>query len=272
MNAIRKAVDDIKFRIPRQILEKAFLPYNAYGRVYNSVNIDDQIINNVIKARVLIDCNLIGGVQTLIPLEGLPFEKPSDITTVVHIPKDRTQGRSINSVLNVSFISPNSVSALTGTLPNVRSCNNTALMNGAQSMMAAFDNIPIVSTARVQLISENTILVKDNIVLSPVTFLRCVLANDDDLTNLPLRSYRFFANLVEYAVKSYIYNELIVNMDQGQLQGGAQLGVFKEIIQGYADSELNYRDYLKDTMEQVMFMSDDETYSRYLKLIVGGNR
>ncbi len=272
MNVIQKAVDEIKYRIPKAILEKAFLPYNAYGRVYNSTNIDEQIKNNVIRARVLIDCNLIGGTQAVIPLEGLAFEKPTDVTTVIHIPKDRTQGKSINSVLNVAFISPQSVAALSGSLPSIRSYNSNATMQAVQGMMQAFDTIPVVSTARVQLIGENTILIKDNIILSPTSFLRCVLANDDELTNIQLRSYRYFANLVEYAVKSYIYNELIINMDQGQLQGGATLGIFKEVISGYSDAEQNYRDYLKDVWEVVAFQNDFESYERYIKLITGGNR
>ena len=46
MNAIRKAVDDIKSIIPRAILEKTFIPYNGFGRFNISTNIDEQIIAN----------------------------------------------------------------------------------------------------------------------------------------------------------------------------------------------------------------------------------
>lgn len=269
MNAIRKAISELHFRIPRPILDKVFLPYNAFGRIYTSQNVDELIINNVIKARVLVDCNLIGGSQVVIPLEGLPYEKPDNISTAVRIPKDKTEGKSINSVLNVSFVNPLAVSSLQSAN---RACGNNSTNAVAQALMQSFDTIPITSTARVQLIGENTILIRDNIILSSNCFLRCILANDDELNNIPLRAYRHFCNLVEYAVKSYIYNEFIIELDQGVLQGGFQIGAFKNIIEGYSDAEQNYRDYLREKWEVVAAMSDSVTYDRYIGLIVGSSR
>jgi hypothetical protein len=130
--------------------------------------------------------------------------------------------------------------------------------------------MPQVSTARLQLVGENTLLIKDLITLPPNSQLRCILANDEEMSALPLRSYRYFINLCEYAVKSHIYNELIIDIDQDQLQGGAQLGIFKEIVQGYSEAEQNYNDYLNDVMEIVLFQSDDSQYNRLIKLVVGG--
>ena len=147
---------------------------------------------------------------------------------------------------------------------------NTALMSSMQALVASYDKIPMTSTARCQLIAENTILIRDSIGFAPNGWLRCVLANDENLGNIQLRSYKHFSQLVEYAVKSYIYNELIINLDQGELQGGQTIGVFKEIIQGYSDAEQNYKDYLTDVWEAVAFMNDSEGYSRYVRLILGG--
>lgn len=276
MNVIQKAVSDLKFRIPRQILEKAFIGrYGSWKPNYRGI--DELIINNVVKPRVLVDCNLIGGTQAIVPLSGLSQDKPTDYTTVIHIPKDRTQGRSINSVLNVSFVSQDTLSAWAGvnmisTSGAYGGAENSALMGAAMGMMSAFDKIPMISTARVELIAENTILITDTINLAPNAYLRCVLANDDNFSNIQLRSYRYFSNLIEYAVKSYIYNALIVDMDQGELSGGQTLGVFKEIVQGYSEAEQNYQDYMKTVMEQVMLMSDATSYNRFMKLIIGGNR
>lgn len=276
MNVIQNAVGDLKFRIPRQILEKAFV--TRYGEWKpNYRGIDELIINNVVKPRVLVDCNLIGGTQAIVPLTGLGQDKPTEYTTVIHIPKERTQGRSINSVLNVSFISPDSLSAWSGvnsggTVGSYGGSENTALMSAAAGMMSAFDRIPMVSTARVELIAENTILLTDTINLSSNCYLRCILSNDENFSSIPLRSYRYFSNLIEYAVKAYIYNALIVDIDKGELSGGQTLGIFKEIIQGYSEAEQNYQDYMKTVMEQVMLMSDTTSYHRLMKLVIGGNR
>jgi hypothetical protein len=237
MNAIRKAITDVSFRIPRQILEKAFLNRSVEWRQTSQTSVDDQILNNVIRARVLVDCNLIGGTQAVIPLEGLNQQRPDGYSSVIHIPKNRTQGRTINSVLHVAFLSQGNFAGrmgagFGGSSPGMGNGSESSALAGAmQGIVAAFDKIPMTSTSKVQLIAENTILVRDSINIAPNTYLRCILANDDELSHIQLRSYRAFAQLVEYAVKSYIYNELIVSLDQGELQGGQSLGIFKEIIQ-----------------------------------------
>ena len=273
MNAIRKAVDDVKNRIPRAILEKTFIPYNGFGRLNISTNIDEQIIQQVIKSRVLHDCNIVGGLQAIIPLEGLITEKPSQWETVIRVPKERTQGKSIFSVLNIAFISPAAVNSLSSTIPNYSSSNSVgSLLQAGQALLSSFDSIPIVSTARAQLIGDNVILVRDNIYLSSSAYLRCMLENDEDLSNIQLRSYRHFSNLVVYAVKAYIYNTLIINIDQSQLQGGYELGVFKDKVLEYSDAEENYQNYLEEVWSGVAFMNDDTTYSRFISLNVGSGR
>ncbi len=269
MNAITYSINTLKYVIPKRILEVVFLPYNSFGRMYSSRNIDELILDNVIRGRVLVDLNLLGGTQAVIPLEGLSYEKPDNLSTIINIPKSRTDGKSINSVLNVSFVNPNMMSSL-------QSSNNMSWSKSsnsvAQSMLQAFDTIPIVSTARVQLIAENTILIRENVIISNNCYLRCVLENDEELNNIPLRAQMHFSKLVEYAVKSYIYNQYIVELDVGELQGGVTLGKFKEIVESYADAEQNYKDYLVEKWEAVAFMSDDNSYSRFIGLVVGTNR
>jgi hypothetical protein len=275
MNVIRKSIDEVKYRIPKAILEKVFLNYGTYNRYVTPTSIDDQLLNLVIKARVLVDCNLIGGTQAMIPLSGLAFNRTDLNETVINIPKSRTQGKSINSVLNVAFVSPTSTSAGMG-FGSFNSSNSmmngSALMGSTKAALAAFDNIPLVSTAKAQLLGENTVLIRDNIVINQNCYLRCILANDEELSNIQLRSYKNFAKLVEFATKSYIYNNLIVEIDQGQLQGGVNLSIIKEIISNYADAEQNYQDYLRDVWEVVAYMNDSPSYSRHMKLVIGSNR
>lgn len=277
MNPIKKAVDEVRFAIPTAILERAFLRRYDSWRAAPRTSLDEQIIMKVIRARVMIDCNLIGGTQALVDLSGLPQERPADYLTLIHIPKERTEGKSINSVLHVGFTSLMALAGWTGmssnnALASYGSFDNTASGVLASGLIAAFDKIPMTSTAKCDLVSENTIVVRDAISLPPSILLRCVLANDDDMTNLSPRAYRHFAELVTYAVKAYIYNTLVVNIDQAELQGGQQLGTFKDLVDGYADSNQNYLDYLQQSWEAVAFMADDVTYSRYIQLVAGGYR
>lgn len=282
MNPIKKAISEVRYRIPRDILEKVFIDGSTYYRSTIRSTVDEQIESLVIRPRVLVDCNLVGGTQAMIPLDGLPQERPLNYTTVIHIPKDRTRGLSINSALSVGFFNSAAVASYAGSgVPGMGSYNtgigqwgtdSSAMMGAAAGVMAAFDKIPMTSTSQVQLIAENTILIRDGINIPSNSFLRCVLANDENLSALPLRSYRHFSNLVEYAVKAYIYNELIITMDAGELRYGQNLGMFKEIVSSYSDANQNYLDSLRDNFEAVMLMSDSPTYQRFLKLAIGGNR
>ena len=74
------------------------------------------------------------------------------------------------------------------------------------------------------------------------------------------------------AVKSYIYNKLIVRLDAGEIFGGAQLGVFKTLIESYADSEANYKDYLEQKWAKITFMNDHVTHRRFLRLQIGSQQ
>ena len=150
--------------------------------------------------------------------------------------------------------------------------DNSAAMGAAAGVMSAFDKIPMVSTSRVKVIAHNTICIFDGVNIPHNSYLRCILSYDDQLSALPMRAYRHFSTLVEHAVKAYIYNELIIQIDAGELRYGQNLGVFKTIVEGYSDSNQNYLDYLSNVMESTLFMADEQQYLRYIKMAVGGNR
>lgn len=268
MFAIAKSLDEIRYRIPIQILESVFLPRTRWSRTNDAlVNIDQQLLALVIRPRVLVDCNLVGGTEAYINLEGIPFERTNDFTSIYNIPKARTQGRSITSVLNVTFTDPSKVSSY-GIGANVQ---NTTMLQLGSAVMDAMSNIPVTSTAKVQLIGENVIMVQDTVVLPANIYLRCILANDENMNHLQLKSYRDFSTLVVYAVKAYIYNFKIVDIDMAELHGGQALGKFKEIIDSYADAEDNYQTFLRDKWEKIAFMNSQESYTRLLKSILSGN-
>ena len=270
------------YAIPEEILQRVFVDGSRFYRASAQYSIEEQIETLVVRPRVLVDCNLVGGTQALVDLSDLKQERPLNYTTVIHIPKERTQGRSINSVLNVSFFNSAAIAGYAGAGivgmgsmgggTGYNGTDNSAMMAAAAGVMSAFDKIPMTSTARVSLIAENTIMVRDGINLPNSSYLRCILANDSTMSGLPLRAYHHFSTLVELATKAYIYRELVVKIDTGELRYGQNVGVFKDIVTGYADSNQNYKDYVKDVWTAVALMSDEETWLRHIKLAVGGNR
>lgn len=276
MDIIRNSIAEVKRRINKHVLDKAFVKRDFSYRFTNQSSVDDQILTMVIRPRVLVDCNILGGVMAMIPLDGLPVDKPNHVTTIIHIPKTRTNNKSIISVSNVNYYDLGvsglySGAAGYGYNSSIDMGENTAAMNAALGIMASLDRIPITSTSDTQLVAENTIMIKDVFAMPPSAVLRCTLENDDQLSNIQPRSYHDFFQLVEFAVKAHIYNELIVDIDMGELQGGQTLGIFKQIVEGYADAEQNYQDKLKAWMA-ISIMNDTPAFHRFIKLTVGANR
>lgn len=267
MNPITRSVDDLKFRIPRRVLEEVFVERTARWRTAPR-SIDECILEQVVRPRVLVDCNLVGGTECFVYLDDIPYERMNDYTSVYRIPKTKTQGRSILSVLNITFADPTKVSSY-GVAAGAQ---NTTMLQAGQAVMDAYGALPVTSTHRVQLIGENTIMVRDTIVLPPDVYLRCILANDENMSHIQMRSYRPFCKLVELAVKAYIYNDQVIEMDIGKIRGGQEIGKFKEIVEEYKDAEEQYQEFLATTWQKVAYMNDNETFNRFVRSLIGGYR
>jgi len=268
MNPIQKALDEVKREIPAGILNIAFKPQlsTTWGR--GAVSIDERIMHEVIRPRVMIDCNLMGGTEAYISLAGLQTDRTDDYTTVYRIPKSKTQNRSIISVMNITFTSPDSLNAAY----SGNNMGSSSLMNLGQAMMDAHGNIPNISTAKVQLIGENVVAVRDPTIMPGYCFLRCILANDENMGHLQLKSYGRFCELVIYAVKAHIYNELALNLDMGILHGGQALGEAANIIREYKECNELYKTFLREKWAKIAIMNDTESWTRLLKKPIGGHR
>ncbi len=266
MNVITKAISDLLFKIPRPILEKVFIQFKTGGNWRNPVetNLEESILAAVVRPRVLVDCNLAGGEEVIIPLSKATKLQWEDYSIIIRVPKEITDGRSILSVRNITFGSFLSYQAMP--------INQSTMMQASKAMIDAFSRVPSTTSGAVKLIGENTILFKERISSITDMYLRCIVTHDEYLSNIQPKSYIHFSKLVEHAVKSYIYNEYIVRLDMGELVGGQQLGIFKEIISDYREHEELYQEYLKDYWSKVVFMNDHESMNRYIKMMVGGNR
>lgn len=267
MNAYSKAIAEVSFRIPRQILEAVFLQRVSQWRVV-PMSLEEEIMSRVVRPRVAVDCDLVGGTEMYVGLADVPMVRISDYSTVYQIPKSKTNGRSIVSVLNVTFTDPNQLS----NYGMSAACQNTAMMQMGQAVMDAFATIPTTSTATTQLIGENRVMVRDTVSLPANAYLRCRVANDEEMSHIQPRYYRAFARLVELAVKAYIFNEYSIPMDIGELHGGMTLGRFKDRVDEYADAEELYQQYLDEKWTKMSLMNDRESYQRLIRLGLGGNR
>ena len=267
MNPISRAIFEARNQIPDEILQALF---NDRGKHFRATpdTITEHLKALVIRPRVLIDCDIVGGTEILIRLEGLMTSRPDDFTSIYRIPKTMTQNRSILSVLNVTFNDPTGV-AYYGMATG---CQSTQMMATAQGLLDAAGTIPVTSTSQVQLIGENVVSVRDTTILPANAYLRCMLASDENMSHLQLRTFRQFSHLCVLAIKAYIYNKLAIRTDLAELSGGFQLGRFREFVDSYSDAEELYQTYLREVWQKVSLMNDAEKWTRTLRSVIGGHR
>jgi hypothetical protein len=265
VGAIQKAIQEVKYAIPVEVLNEVFLK-KEFGRTPLPVSLDTIIREKVIDPRVMVDCNLLGGTQVELPLDSVLPEVMAPYKTVYRVPKTLTQNRSISKVLSITM---GQTTMMSGSYLGVQGYSQ--ILDAAQGLAAAQSGIPIVSSASIRLIAENTVLVSDYQSLPRSAYLRCYLESDDEYSQLNAMTYPHFCQLVELAVKAYVYTNAIIPIGQAQLSGGMELGRFREIVDSFSDANQMYKEFIRDVWTKVMVMDDPRSKERHLRLLVGGN-
>lgn len=264
---INAALNELRFLIPLPILEKVFIKRSQRWREKH-VSLNERIMEEVVRPRVLQDCNIAYGQTAFVDLSQCPVEYPTPYTQVYRIPKTLTHGRSILSALNVSFGVP-SVGGQTGVYSPA---SGSSLVTAGTALMNASANMPVTSTANVVLIGENIVMVRDTLAMGGNAYLRCILENDEQMSHLHYKVIPVLKELVGYAVKSYIYVNYVLEMDQAELTGGLELGEFKNIVNEYRDAEELYQTTLREKYARAAVSTDHEQMRRFVKLQIGGYR
>lgn len=266
MNPIDKAIQDVIARIPRAILNEAFMKPKGFTGLmrYTPVSLDHRIREEVLDARVIPDCNLVGGTEETIRLGSIRPDFLPDYKVVWRIPLSLTNNRRISRVYSIIYGdggAPSSGAAYS------QGCSPMA--GAIEALGASHAPIPQVSNADVHLIGENTVMARMHIPQSPNLHLRVMLEADSEFSHLKPSSIPIFSKLVEYATKAYVYNTLILELDQGMITGGYSLGRFLSIVEEYADAEELYQEHYNERWRKVAVFSDDQAYKRHLRRLVG---
>jgi hypothetical protein len=254
--------------IPKEVLTVAFREDTSNWRKA-PVSMDSLIINKVIRERVMVDADLVGGSTVIIPLSGLSPTYTDVNGLVYEIPMELTNFRTIMSVLSVSYV-PYTMSFAGSPSNRAVGFNNNIsdLEIASQRVGDAMSGIPPISSASARLIGHNTILLNDTLRVTNAYQVRCILGNEENLNNISPRSYLYFADLCIHAAKAYIYNKLIVMMDQAYLSGGQELGAIKSIVEGYSDSYQNYDTYLREVWQRVAVFNDQPQHQRLIRTMI----
>lgn len=267
MNAIQYALNNLRFKIPNELLEAAFAQNNLsnYTNAFHTDtgfnSIEANIRSEVIEARVNIDISLKGAMQVAIDLSRCPYTTHNTYTRVYTIPPEQLGGRPIISVQSISY------SSMVINLAN-HSYNSAGgtLFNATMDLYRTVSSMPISGTANLQRIGTNTVLVTDHALINTDNmYMLLTVAHDENLNAINPGLYPLYAELVEFAVKAHIYNKLAIVVGQDYLKGGFTLGKFKEILDNYADANEMYSQIYKEQWGKAQFTNDPGRKARFIK-------
>jgi hypothetical protein len=271
MNAIQHALNEIKHRIPMPILKEAFqndiIRRETWGRRHAPmVSIDHVIRDKVIEGRVIPGMNLISGQRELVSLVGLAQQAEEDWSLVIEIPKSRTHGRSITAVY--AMVTGTPTGALGGSV-SMQFGASSGIVDGLRAAKQSREAMPLMSDANIQVIADNTILIRSPLRLAGTLYLDCQLENDNTLSNVPPAAWKHFRKLAEYAIKAYIYNTLLIPMDEAQISGGMSIGSFKSVVDSYSEMNDLYDEQM-DKWQKIAILSDPLSHQDHIQSVVGG--
>ena len=257
MNAITYAINNIRFNIPIEVLRLSF--GEPEGVFSGAVGLDELITTRVIRPKILVDCNLVGGVSRQILVSQCKVRRiPGG--WVITVPKELTDGRSIINVTDL----------LSGVTRPPGTPHRGGLPPTSNPLVAVPDmlNPPmVIPTTRLELLADNIVLVKTDVQIINNGVLNCNIENDNNLNNISPRSYTPFAKLVLLGVKAYIHNTLTIRLGEGYIYNGHELGIIKETIDNYADAHEMYQDFLENTWSKIAYMNDKNKMSNYIASI-----
>lgn len=276
MSAVDAALRTIHYSIPPEILKRVFStvfePQNR-GFYLTESAIRAAIQTHVIDGRVRPDCDTMNVTQVDIPLAGIVPQIAPPRSAIFKIPKDATGGRIITSVSALIYSTNfNSVSNLGYSLGgNSWLTGQTPMQAMARRSMESMAPIPESETPYVSIIGENVIAVEGYLPRVHSAWLRCHVGNDTHFSTLPQPYWLSFAELCLRACKAFIYNFYVIEMDEGVLSGGRELGAFKEIIQEYRDANELYTEYLNTTWRKQTFLADPKRKARNIRSMLGAS-
>lgn len=273
-NAITYAIRYIKRDIPARILNEVFLkdlPYQR-GSVRNLESIIKQkIIYDIVKP----DSDTVGGRELKLDVSKLTPISVENDGMVLKVPMEMTDGCKINSCIYASFVRGDFASV--GTTYSSGFMNGYASVNSiggaASSILGASSPEQITGTTDCHVSPEgdNVVFVKAK-ARQKIYWLSVYTDYDDAFNQISPKSFQDFAELCLLATKGYIYTHMIVELDEGKISAGSELGSFKNVIDGYSDANKSYNEYLREHMEVVFALNDPRFKEEHYFFHSGGRR
>jgi hypothetical protein len=267
-NVINIILKQLYTQIPLEILNEAFKP------VRENRTLDALIKEKIIVDLVLVRCNLYSGrTKKIMLLQEWCKRAPDNATrddfgsdsAIYVIPPNARENRAISVVLDLAHTDAMAF----GDVNTGGYVMGLSVENRVDELLSSFTRKPAyIAPTPILLNGEAGIIrISPPMALHNDWVLSCMLAYDKDFTNIGTNVVQPLQKLVLYSTQAYIYNKLIVSMNQGYLQGGLQLDAIKEIVMSYADAYEKMEEAFMQFRGASMF--EKETLMDYLSIMMG---
>lgn len=267
MNACDYAINRVMSSdIDEYLLKLAFENPNANfaGNWYNLVNqttVSQGIREKVLHRLVLPACNVNGGRTELLDLSGSRIRDRGNACVEINVPETITGGRKIISVTEVYLGSMNSsVGMLSMGLNEASTCGQGALNDMAHSLVDGLSSnrsMPVTYT-NIQMTGNNTFVIYGMVAGTYALTAKAILEYDAGMSSINPRHYEAFAELVELAVKAYIFRTCRRPTGEAIMRSGVPLDSIRDDINEYRDCWERYKEYLKGPWKNRMAWSDTQ--------------
>lgn len=251
----------IKLRIPRQVLEIAFIKKDIAD---DNTTLDDKIIRNVINQHVRPDLDMLGGVVLNIDLHRCNIKPVHGYNEyIIEVPKALTDNCSIIAALHMS-----SQYMYATQREYVQGRSDSGVMSLANRMLNHLEPQPVVNTARIEVIGDNIIAVHEPLTKQFYTTLQVIIENKENFSNINPQYYSDFAEVCLNATKMYIHTNTIIDLNMGYIQNGHEISEIKDIIADYKDAFERYEE-LKLTWKKIAVLNDKHRMQKLVKMTIG---
>lgn len=242
--------------IPDRILMDAFIPKNDRLRRV-SRSIEQAIREEVIEKKVMPDIASIGGVMVDVNLAGLRWDMRPNYERIYKIPYALTFNREIVQVLKTTL---NVTSNFAERQPGLTQNTNfvAPIERSGQRVINSWRPVPNIANAQVEVLNDNVLKIRDFQNFTSDTTLTCLVAYSSDFSELSRPYYQDFCELVLAATKVVIFRKLDLEIEQFKLDGGRELGRYRERVDEYRDAFEVYKTLLNEKWSKILILMDDQ--------------
>lgn len=278
MNAVQYAINRLHGSdIDEYLLKLAFEQNpntNWSGNWYNTVNnttVDQGVLEKVIHRTVLPACNARGGKTEYIDISSSRIRDLGNGCVEINVPDIITGGRKIISVAEVYLGSMTSASGMLGIGINDNAlCGQGAISDMTQSLLDSITPsrmFPVTYT-NIHMTGNNSFVIFG---MNSGTFsmsAKMTLEYDEGLSSISPRHHELFADLVELAVKAYIYRTCRRPTSEAIKRSGVALDDIRDDIANYRDAWDQYKEMVKKDWTNAMAWNDRITVNETIRSMV----